>query len=116
MAAKEAASPEPAHYSFSDGQRDVPGTAAYYKSWTFRQKAEAGTTHVPGHGVEADTNMEDSVDGDYYKKSVEAEQKKSLVVIFGRTNVRRASTQRKADLRMQKTNRRLSVMIMLRGR
>lgn len=97
----------PVEYTLNDGPRDVPGTAAYYKSWAFRKKVNAGTNQVPGrdagHGKSADKDSYEHFD----KASTKTYQTKSLVVISSRTNARRASTQRKVDKRIQKANRRM---------
>ena len=90
-------------YTLNDGPRDVPGTAAYYKSWAFRKKVNAGTNQVPGRDAEHGRGVDDNAYEDFDTK---AHQAKTLVVISSRTNARRASTQRKVDKRMQKANRR----------
>lgn len=99
--------PDPVQYSLEDGPRDLPGTAAYYKSWAFRIKDNEGTTLVPEQEDEAGEDLDDSADEDYIKRPKKAEKMKSLVVIFSRTNVRRASMQRKVNERMQRSNRRM---------
>ncbi|KAF2627155.1 hypothetical protein BU25DRAFT_469591 [Macroventuria anomochaeta] len=102
------AKPEPAQYTLEDGPRDALGTAAYYKSWVFRKKVIEGTTRVTGQEAEAEAgeNIDDSADENYHKKSKQVDRTKSLVLIFSRTNVRRANAQRKVNERIQRANRR----------
>lgn len=75
------------------------GTAAFYKSRRFKKKEADGKSQVPGP------------DGDsaiFPKRVVEKPKvSESLVMIFGKTNVRRASLVRKYELRLQRTNRRM---------
>lgn len=103
------AKPEPAQYTLDDDPHDAPGTAAYYKSWAFRKKVNEGTTHVPGHKGEAGEDIDDSADEGYNKKPKQVARTESLVMVFSRTSVRCANTQRKMDRRMQKANRRMYV-------
>jgi hypothetical protein len=75
------------------------GTAAYYKSRKFKKKEANGKARRPGPSDHATPSSE-----------LVAEEPKvsaSLVMIFGATNVRRASLQRKFELRLQRTNRRM---------
>lgn len=84
----------------------MPGTRAFYKSWAFRKKVNAGNNQVPGKNVEHSDGDNDKTDTDYKKKSKRTDSAKSFMLIFSRTNVRRANTQRKVDERMQRANRR----------
>lgn len=109
VATQEPASkgPNPAKYTLDDEPRGEPGTAAFYKSWAFRQKVNEGTTMVPEQkkgGVSE--GFYDSTDENFIEKTKHTEKKGSLVMVFSKTSVRRASTQRKADGRMQRSNRR----------
>lgn len=100
---------DPVQYTLDDGPRDVPDTAAYYKSWAFRTMVNEGTTLVPEQEDEAGEDPDDSADEDYIKRPKQADKTKLLVMIFSRTNVRRASMQRKVNERMQRSNRRMQV-------
>jgi hypothetical protein len=100
------ARPDPTQYTLDDGPRDEPGTAAYYKSWAFRQKVNKGKNLVPKQEGEVGEDVNDSADEDYIKEPKHADKRSSLVMIFGTTNVRRAITQRKVNARMQSSNRR----------
>lgn len=97
----------PAEYTLNDGPRDVPGTAAYYKSWAFRKKVNAGTNQVPGRDAEYENIVSNNVCEELNKASTKLHQARSLVMISSRTNARRASTQRKVNRRMQKANKRM---------
>ncbi|KAF1919880.1 hypothetical protein BDU57DRAFT_527800 [Ampelomyces quisqualis] len=102
---------EPAAY-FEEGAANTylaqfVGTAAYYKSRKFRNKEADGRAQVPG--------LED-----YPAVSSECVAEKPtvsgpLVMIFGKTNVRRASLQRKFEIRLQRTNRRMKRLRKLYG-
>jgi len=89
-----------------DGPRGEPGTSAYYKSWAFRQKVSEGKAIVPKQEEEIGKEFDDSADEYYIKKRKPVHRRKSLVMVFSRTNVRRASTQRKVNERLQRFNRR----------
>jgi hypothetical protein len=75
------------------------GTAAFYKSRWYKKKEADGKTQVPGPDSDSATFPERVVE----KPKVS----ESLVMIFGKTNVRRASVERKFELRLQRTNRRM---------
>lgn len=81
-----------AQYTFEDRPRDAPGTAAYYKSWAFCQKVNAGTTQVPGQESEASKDIDDSANEDYDQKLKQRNKVRSLTAVFSRTNVRRRCT------------------------
>ncbi|KAF1928084.1 uncharacterized protein M421DRAFT_167349 [Didymella exigua CBS 183.55] len=100
----------PAQYTLDNGPRDEPGTAAYYDSWTFRRKVKEGCTIVPRQAIEAGECLDDSADEDFIKKPKHTDERWSLVMVFSRTSVRRASTQRKVNERMQRSNRRMKFM------
>jgi hypothetical protein len=73
------------------------GTAAYYKSREFKRKQAAGKVQVPSSkNKNKDDIMEDAQSG----------KPPSLIMIFGRDTVRRATTNNKFYLRMQKYNKR----------
>lgn len=98
---------EPTRYTLDDGSRDAPGKAAYYKSWAFRKKVNAGTNQVPGGDAEHRDSFGDIGNEGFHRKSRSADEAKSLVLVFSRTSVRRADTQRKFSMRMQRSNRRM---------
>ncbi|KAJ4379796.1 hypothetical protein N0V86_004980 [Didymella sp. IMI 355093] len=83
---------------------------AYYKSWAFRQKVNKGKNIVLKQEGEASEDVDDSADEDYIEKPKHADKRLSLVMIFSTTNVRRASTRRKVNARMQRSNRRTKFM------
>lgn len=90
-----------------DGPRSEPGTSAYYKSWTFRQKVNEGKNIVPKQEDEVGEEFDDSADENYIRKRKPIYKKESLIMVFSRTNVRRASTQCKVNERLQRINRRM---------
>ena len=89
------------------GSGNIVGTAAYYKSWTFRTKKQEGTVQIPGCSftavADASDDDLDAVDTDM----AEPPKPKSLVIIMSRTNVRRASAKRAVHIRMQRHNKRM---------
>lgn len=91
----------------NDGPRGKPGTSAYYKSWAFRQKVNEGKAIVAKQEVKANKESNYRTDGDYIKKRKPVRKRESLVMVFSRTNVRRASTQRKVNERLQHFNHRM---------
>lgn len=97
----------PTQYTSSEGSRDTPGSAAYYKSWAFRNKVNEGSVLAPVQESSAEEDFDDSADEDYGRQSTGFVKKASLVLIFSRTSVRRAKAGRKVDRRMQRANRRL---------
>lgn len=97
---------DPAQYTLDDGPRGEPGTAAYYKSWAFRQKVKKGTNIVPEQGSDAGEVLDDSTDEGYAKKPRQTGKGESIIMVFSRTSVRRTRTQRKVTGRMQRSNRR----------
>ncbi len=100
----------PARYTWDTGPSNVPGAAAYYRSRTFYKKKEAGTVQVPD--CSAKPIGEDDDDEAYESMSEDTSgsaKPRSLVMILSRTNVRRASVKGKAQLRMQRQNRRMYV-------
>lgn len=99
--------PDPTQYTFDDGPRSEPGTGAYYKSWAFRQKVNEGKVIKAMQEDEVGEQFDDSADEDYITKRKSILNRESLVMVFSRTNVRRASTQRKVNERMQRSNRRM---------
>ncbi|KAF3044486.1 hypothetical protein E8E11_003090 [Didymella keratinophila] len=106
---------EPVYYTFDDGPRGEPCTSAYYKSWTFRLKVNEGKSIVPKQENDASEDLDDSGDDDYIKKRKLIYKKESLIMIFSRTNVRRASTQRKVNEKLQRFNRRMKFMRKVEG-
>ncbi|KAH7069183.1 hypothetical protein BKA63DRAFT_570038 [Paraphoma chrysanthemicola] len=100
------------------GTKHRPGTAAYYKSYAFRKIRNRGAEQVPGRsqeeveGKDGDVDMDDAEMGEIeveHDVAGEAEKKerKSLVMVFSRTNVRREKVKRKVCMRLQKHNRRM---------
>lgn len=85
----DAAQAEPAEWIYEDPDdisiAHIPGTAAYYKSLAYRKN----------HPVDP---PQDTVDEDASTPK--------LIMIFGRTNARRAGVNRKITARMQRYNRR----------
>lgn len=78
-----------------------PGTLAYYKSAAFRKKKLEGSVQVPGVAGEV-CDEDDSYMEDDFKPA-----KPKLMMTFGMGgNVRRAASMKKADLRMQRSNKR----------
>jgi hypothetical protein len=69
------------------------GTAAFYKTRKFLRKTAAGKVQVPGGATENGA-------------STEKEKPKKLVIIFGKTNVRRAGLNNKCTARLQRSNKR----------
>ncbi|KAF9694407.1 hypothetical protein EKO04_007625 [Ascochyta lentis] len=110
-----AKSSNPVVYTFNDGPREAPGTAAYYRSWTFRKKVSTGTAQIPREDAEHDQSIDDGGDEDYVEKHTNVGRAKSLVMIFSRTNVRQANTQRKVNKRMKQANRRMKFARKLEG-
>jgi hypothetical protein len=98
---------EPAYDILDDELRSEPGTSAYYKSWAFRLKDKEGATIVPKQKDEASEGLDDSGGEDYIKKRRSIHKRESLIMIFSRTNVRRASTRRKVYERLQRFSRRM---------
>lgn len=90
---------EPVKWSKSPGNPRTPGTLAYYKSRAFIEKKAQGLIHVPGVKWGEIPVYEPS-------KGKRKEGSNSLVLIFGKNNVRRARV-RKVDTRMQRYNRRM---------
>ncbi len=102
----------PARYTWDTGPSNVPGAAAYYRSRTFYKKKEAGT--VQRSRCSANSIGDDDDDDDEAYKSMSEDtsgsaKPRSLVMILSRTNVRRASVKGKAQLRMQRQNKRMYV-------
>jgi type IV secretory pathway VirB10-like protein len=98
---------EPTQYSLDNGPRSKPGTSAYYKSWAFRQKVNEGKAIVAKREDEVGEGCDDSANEDYVKKRKPNHKEESLIMVFSRTNGRRASTQRKVNERLQRFNRRM---------
>lgn len=97
---------KPAGYGFYEGLPSTPGTAAYYKGRAFRKKVASGQAQVPGGQDRSDEDNEDRSGEDCLQQPPETPKSKSLIVVIGRTNVRRAKPQRKVDQRGQRSNRR----------
>lgn len=75
-----------------------PGHAVYYKSRKFQDKVAAGKVH--GHrGFQAKPEFSK-------RGPTKLAKQQSLVMIFGLNNVRRAKAGKKANLRLQKHNKR----------
>ena len=85
----------------------LPGAAAYYKSRAFRRKKAVGQDQVPRHKIHSteDAAVSDS-DEDMDAANTTPEKPKSLIMIFSRSNARRARTNNKLYLRMQRQNKR----------
>ncbi|KAJ8118529.1 hypothetical protein OPT61_g500 [Boeremia exigua] len=92
----------PVQYVLHDGECAVPGTAAYYKSLAFRQRAIKSSVSV------LERDFDHSTDEDFRVKVKHVQGKDSLILILGRAGVRRATAQRTVDRRMQRANRRLT--------
>lgn len=104
------------YYTFDDGPRTVPGTALYYRTDAFRKKLNSGLATILGRDddedTDADFDADNSTDKDHDEQSEQANQavkRKSLVMVFSRTSVRRAGARWKVDKRAQRANRRLYV-------
>jgi hypothetical protein len=85
----------------------MPGTAAYYKSWTFRKKVNAGENLVPEEEPEQSRTVHKSHEDYRDLAHSKTSEQRSLVMILSRTSARRASAQRKVHTRMQRANRRM---------
>lgn len=96
---------EPTQYILDDGPRGETGTSAYYKSWAFRQKVNKCIAVVAEQ--EDGEEFNDSSDEEYIQKRNPVYRRASLIMVFSRTNVRRSSTQRKVNMRIQSFNRRM---------
>ena len=94
-----------AQYTLDDGPRGEPGTTAYYKSWPFRQKVNEGKAIVTKKEDEVSEDLDDSADEDYIEKRKLINKRESLIMVFSRKNIRRESTQRKVNERLQRSNR-----------
>ncbi|CAO2655013.1 Nn.00g117460.m01.CDS01 [Neocucurbitaria sp. VM-36] len=95
-------------FTWGEGPAHLPGTAEYYKSTTFREKGkQAGKDQVTGKHPAAMNNTDDIDDDTFCETNAKSHKKTSLVMIFGRTNVRRASDMRMAHMRLQRYNRRM---------
>jgi hypothetical protein len=91
---------EPAEYvDEEETDAELPGTAAYYKTRKFQHKKAAGKVQMPGKAK----NWEASESSD---ASNEKEKPKKLIMIFGKTNVRRANVN-KYTARVQRSNKRV---------
>lgn len=75
-----------------------PGHTAYYKSHKFQDKVAAGKVHGSGGIRDRATPSK--------RESAKLAKPQPLVMIFGLNNVRRAKVGKKADLRLQKHNKR----------
>lgn len=62
-------------YTLDDGVHDEPGTAAYYKSWTFRQKVNEGSTIVPRQENEAGADIDDGTEGEHVRRRDSTKQR-----------------------------------------
>jgi hypothetical protein len=92
---------EPAQYIDEDeANPELPGTAAYYKSRKFLRKTAAGKIQV---------TEEVTKDNEDIGASNGKEKPKELVMIFGKTNVRRADLNNKYTARLQRSNKRAKV-------
>lgn len=98
---------EPAEFTWDEGPSHLPGTAQYYRSSAFRKKKNAGVDQVPGAHKNAITYNMESDNESLGGKGASLQQRLSLVMIFSRTNVRRASDERMAHKRLQRHNRRM---------
>ena len=85
---------------------DIVGSAAYYKSRAFKIKKAKGEDQAPGR-MREDTEQDAASDSkDEDMPDAEPDKPKSLIMIFGRTTVRRATTNDKFYLRMKRYNKR----------
>ncbi|KAF2829073.1 hypothetical protein CC86DRAFT_403723 [Ophiobolus disseminans] len=105
-----APSHKPAIYDW-EGERDVKlaelaGTSAYYKSREFKKMKLAKSDQVPGRRPNASKDITEGDNTDVEMADREATKPQSLILIFGRTTVRRARTNDKFYLRMQRYNKR----------
>jgi hypothetical protein len=85
---------------------NIPGHAAYYKSQFFRNKVARGEVQIPGRPRRFVRDVVPSDEEKYMTRAKKIEIDQSLVLIFGKTNVRRASGTRKVDVRKQRRNQR----------
>ncbi|KAJ4368408.1 hypothetical protein N0V83_006765 [Neocucurbitaria cava] len=99
---RDASTSKPTEYTLDGGPAHLPGTVAYYKRQALKKAA------VPPPQPKA--TIEEHDDGhnaDDESSSVKNKgRRKSLVMVFGRTNVRRATASGKVHKRMQKRNKR----------
>lgn len=101
---------KPTQWAFDDdcdiSAINLPGHAAYYESQTFRDMKARGETQTPGRGSGPVDDGEPYAKGEYVMRANKIEQNQSLVLVFSKTNVRRADGVRKVDARKQKRNQR----------
>ncbi|KAF2029651.1 hypothetical protein EK21DRAFT_89590 [Setomelanomma holmii] len=98
------------HGEGDTGSAYLPGAAAYYKSYAFRKRVKNGQDQAPGRKRHLDEEEKDEEmeDDDEDTINVMAEKsRKSLILIFGRTNVRREKAKGKKEHILQKTNKRM---------
>jgi hypothetical protein len=89
---------EPVEYIDEDeANAELLGTTAYYKTRKFLRRTAAGKIQVPGGAAK---------DNEYIEASNGKEKRKKLVMIFGKTNVRRADLNNKYTARLQRSNKR----------
>jgi hypothetical protein len=94
---------EPAKYiDEAETDAQLPGTAAFYKSRKFQRKVVAGNVLVPGKAPH-----DSPIGSDDYESCDKKEKPKRLIMIFGRTNVRRATVKNKFNARLQRSNKRM---------
>lgn len=93
-------------YTWDEGPPHRPGTAAFYKSIVFRKKQAAGTIQVPGQRPGVTASAIGNHERNFHERSAKLTKPKSLVMIFGKGSVRRASASRSVHKRMQNYSRR----------
>jgi hypothetical protein len=89
---------EPAQYIDEDeASAELPGTTAYYTTRKFLRKTATGKIQVPGGAIK---------DNEDIGASNGKEKPEKLVMIFGKTNVRRADLNNRYTARLQRRNKR----------
>lgn len=99
---------KPTGYTLDGGPAHLPGTAAYYKSAAFKKRHALKNAAVPTSQPKAPIEEhDDGHDADDESSGVRKKgPRKSLVMVFGKTNVRRATASGNVHKRMQRRNRR----------
>jgi hypothetical protein len=85
-----------------EGPRDEPGTVEYYKTYAFRKKSQESVAVNISGKLKLEIDSKGQQDAPKRRKM----DKKTLIMVFRRTNVRRAASNTKAAVRVQKANRR----------
>jgi hypothetical protein len=85
---------------------NIPGHAAYYESQTFRSKVARGEVQIPGRPRGFVREVVPTGEEKHMTRAKKIEKDQSLILTFGKANVRRANGTRKVDVRKQKRNQR----------